>query len=69
MHSCNCQYCLIRLNTNPFHVGNIFKYVYVAKTKSHLNLDPDPCTGATLVDGIMMPNDLPGHGASFTTDN
>jgi len=36
---------------------------------SHLNLDPDPCTGATLVDGIMMPNDLPGHGASFTTDN
>ena len=36
---------------------------------SHLNLDPDPCTGATLVNGIMMPNDLPGHGASFTTEN
>ena len=35
---------------------------------SHLNLDPDPCTGATLVDGIMMPNDLPGHGASLNTD-
>ena len=32
---------------------------------SHLNLDPDPCTGAQLVDGIMMPNDLPGHGASI----
>lgn len=30
---------------------------------SHLNLDPDPCTGAQLVNGIMMPNDLPGHGA------
>ncbi len=32
---------------------------------SQLNLDPDPCTGATLQDGIMVPNDLPGHGASF----
>jgi len=32
---------------------------------SHLNLDPDPCTGAVLTDGIMMPNDLAGHGASF----
>lgn len=32
---------------------------------SHLNLDPDPCTGAQLQDGIMVPADLPGHGASF----
>ncbi len=32
---------------------------------SHLNLEPDPCTGATLVDGIVMPNDLPGHGATL----
>ena len=32
---------------------------------SHLNLDPDPCTGAEMVDGIIMPNDLPGHGAAF----
>ena len=32
---------------------------------SHLNLDPDPCTGAQLVNGIMMPNDLPGHGAAI----
>jgi len=32
---------------------------------SHLNLDPDPCSGASLTGGIMMPNDLPGHGASF----
>lgn len=34
---------------------------------SHLNLAPDPCTGAQLVDGVIMPNDLPGHGASFLT--
>lgn len=34
---------------------------------SHLNLDPDPCSGAQLIDGIMMPNDLPGHGASINT--
>jgi L-alanine-DL-glutamate epimerase-like enolase superfamily enzyme len=32
---------------------------------SHLNLDPDPCTGAEMIDGIIMPNDLPGHGAAF----
>ncbi len=32
---------------------------------AHLNLDPDPCTGARLIDGIVTPNDLPGHGASL----
>ncbi len=32
---------------------------------SQLNLDPDPCIGARLRDGIVMPNDLPGHGARF----
>ena len=36
---------------------------------SHLNLDPDPCSGAQLVDGIMMPNDLPGHGAAVKSLN
>ncbi len=30
---------------------------------SHLNLAPDPCSGAAWVDGVIMPNDLPGHGA------
>lgn len=30
---------------------------------SHLNLAPDPCCGAQLIDGIVVPNDLPGHGA------
>ena len=32
---------------------------------SNLNLAPDPCSGAELVDGVVMPNDLPGHGASI----
>lgn len=32
---------------------------------SHLNLDPDPCSGARLIDGIVTPNQLPGHGAQI----
>jgi len=32
---------------------------------SHLNLNPDPCNGAPLVDGITMPMDVPGHGGKF----
>lgn len=32
---------------------------------SQLNLNPDPCEGATLIDGIITPNERPGHGASF----
>lgn len=32
---------------------------------SHLNLDPDPCTGAQLIDGVVTPNELPGHGAEI----
>ncbi|MEM7194354.1 MAG: dipeptide epimerase [Pseudomonadota bacterium] len=35
---------------------------------SHLNLDPDPCTGASFVDGVVVPNDLPGHGAQLKND-
>lgn len=33
---------------------------------AHLNLDPDPCTGARLIDGVVTPNDLPGHGADLS---
>ena len=35
---------------------------------SHLNLDPDPCTGAVLEQGVIMPNELPGHGASIKSN-
>lgn len=33
---------------------------------SHLNLDPDPCHGVNLINGIITPTNSPGHGASFT---
>ncbi len=29
---------------------------------SHLNLDPDPATGAPFLDGVTLPADVPGHG-------
>ena len=32
---------------------------------SHFNLNPDPCIGAQLVNGIVTPNQQPGHGAGF----
>jgi len=30
---------------------------------SHLNLDPDPFSGATLINGVVTPTDRAGHGA------
>ncbi len=32
---------------------------------SHLNLNPDPCEGAPLVNGITTPMEVPGHGGRF----
>jgi L-Ala-D/L-Glu epimerase len=32
---------------------------------SHLNLNPDPASGAPIVDGVVAPNDQPGHGAQL----
>lgn len=32
---------------------------------SHLNLNPDPAEGLTMVDGVVTPTDRPGHGASL----
>ncbi len=32
---------------------------------SHLNLNPDPCKGAPLVNEITMPLEVPGHGGQF----
>jgi len=32
---------------------------------SHLNLNPDPCEGAPLIDEITMPMEVPGHGGKF----
>jgi len=30
---------------------------------SHLNLDPDPCSGAEFLNGVVVPTENPGHGA------
>lgn len=32
---------------------------------SHTNLNPDPATGAELVDGMVLPTEAAGHGASL----
>ena len=43
-------------------IGALFDHIDL---DSHLNLAPDPCTGAELRDGVLMPPDKPGHGAEF----
>lgn len=35
---------------------------------SHLNLEPDPCSGAALVNGIVTPNENSGHGAHIKSE-
>ena len=32
---------------------------------SHLNLDPDPASGAPFMDGVTLPEDRPGHGGTL----
>jgi len=32
---------------------------------SHFNLGPDPCRGARLADGVVLPPESPGHGAEI----
>ncbi|MDJ0627568.1 MAG: dipeptide epimerase [Rhodobacter sp.] len=40
-------------------LGALFDYIDL---DSHLNLDPDPATGAPFQNGITLPADIPGHG-------
>lgn len=40
-------------------IGALFDYIDL---DSHLNLDPDPATGAPFENGITLPADQPGHG-------
>ena len=44
-------------------IGALFDYIDL---DSHFNLDPDPTSGTTFVNGIVTPNSRPGHGAFFT---
>jgi L-alanine-DL-glutamate epimerase-like enolase superfamily enzyme len=43
-------------------IGSLFDAIDL---DSQLNITNDPCSGAKLVDGVVLPNDLPGHGAVF----
>ncbi len=40
-------------------LGALFDYIDL---DSHLNLDPDPATGAPFENGVTLPADIPGHG-------
>jgi hypothetical protein len=35
---------------------------------SHYNLNPDPGSGAEMINGITMPRIVPGHGAFLIKD-
>jgi len=41
-------------------LGSLFDHIDL---DSHLNLNPDPTDGAPIIDGIITPSELPGHGA------
>ncbi|MEL6217872.1 MAG: dipeptide epimerase [Pseudomonadota bacterium] len=43
-------------------IGALFDYVDL---DSHLNLDPDPASGAPFTEGITLPGDRPGHGGQL----
>ena len=36
---------------------------------SHYNLNPDPAEGAPMVNGVTLPPDVPGHGATLKKEN
>ena len=43
-------------------IGALFDHIDL---DSHLNLNPDPATGAPIVNGVIVATDRPGHGASL----
>lgn len=44
-------------------LGALFDHIDL---DSQLNLAPDPAVGAPMVDGVVLPQDVPGHGARLT---
>lgn len=46
-------------------IGVLFDHIDL---DSHLNLNPDPATGAPIVDGVISPTENPGHGAALIDD-
>ena len=47
-------------------ISGIIDYVDL---DSHYNLDPDPSEGATMIDGITMNDNKPGHGSKLKIEN
>lgn len=43
-------------------IGGLFDHIDL---DSHLNMNPDPASGAPIVDGVIVPTENPGHGASL----
>jgi muconate cycloisomerase len=43
-------------------MGALFDHIDL---DSHLNLNPDPASGAPIIDGVIVPLDVPGHGATL----
>ena len=43
-------------------LGALFDHIDL---DSHLNLNPDPADGASIIDGVITPTDRPGHGAQL----
>jgi muconate cycloisomerase len=41
-------------------IGGLFNHIDL---DSHLNMNPDPASGAPIVDGVIVPTENPGHGA------
>jgi len=46
-------------------IGALFDHIDL---DSQLNLNPDPASGAPIVDGVVRPTDAIGHGASLNAD-
>lgn len=44
-------------------LGALFDHIDL---DSHLNLNPDPATGLGWIEGVVVPSDRPGHGASLS---
>lgn len=43
-------------------IGGLFDHIDL---DSHLNLNPDPASGAPIIDGVIVPTENPGHGAAL----
>ncbi len=43
-------------------IGALFDHIDL---DSQLNMNPDPASGAPIVDGVILPTDNPGHGAGL----